>query len=445
MFRGIICAALAAQSPAVSQIKIVSETMPSGYRVVIAKTPPVPGRSPRIYVGSYVLHGVMQDNPFGWAHLMEHVVANNRASIVGPVRPQGVNFLEGNALTRPYYTSFVSVLPPELLASTVHSRMARAGRVENDSTVFATQVDRVLAELERDMSGTYPAYKALVALSIHQPTRLSDELALIRKTDRADLAKEIHRIYKPQDAVLVIAGDLDVDSTLALVRETHARLQFGNGKSGNAVRSARLRFGESAVIEGQNKTGMHVVGIGWEKPRLGDDDQIPLLIADQLLLGRGASVEDPSRSDSSPVAMRLTRSLGGSAFWDGRAGKWQAPDIVDTGEGIYAIVFKTDRSLTARDVRDSVNAALRDIRRNEMSDKAIDTAKERLASFYEQWFFEPTYRILGDHLMAYAVTGRDPDRVKQIPNEIRRVKPLQVRRAFDRYLLKAKSNVVILP
>jgi hypothetical protein len=101
--------------------------------------------------------------------------------------------------------------------------------------------------------------------------------------------------------------------------------------------------------------------------------------------------------------------------------------------------------LTASDVRDSVNAALRDIRRNAMSDEAIDTAKESLASFYEQWFFEPTYRILGDHLMAYAATGRDPNRVKLIPHEIRRVKPSEVRRAFDRYLLKAKSNVVILP
>src|SRR5690349_15335645 len=72
------------ESRAVSQIQIVNETLPSGYRVVIAKMPPVEGRAPRVYIGSYVLHGSMQDDPFGWAHLMEHIVANNRSTIAGP-------------------------------------------------------------------------------------------------------------------------------------------------------------------------------------------------------------------------------------------------------------------------------------------------------------------------------------------------------------------------
>jgi predicted Zn-dependent peptidase len=448
----MVCAACTAavQKPSssspVSRIQVVSEQLPSGYRVVIARTPPVPGREPRIYVGSYVLHGSMQESRSGIAHLMEHVIANNRSSIAGPARPEGVNFIDGNALTRPYYTSFVSVLPSALLAWTIHSRMARMGRVENDSQVFATQTGRVLAEVERDMSGKYPAYKALVALALAKSPRIADELEIVRNTGREELAREMAPIYRPDNAVFVVAGDLDVDSTLAMVRAADLRLKLNELRSRSRAASPipKLRMGVSEVILGQNRSAQTVVAIGWEKPPLGHPDQIPVLIADQLLLGRD-SVDDPVRSNDSPLAVRLAKSLGGSGIGDGRSSKWQAPELVDTGPSIHAVVFATNRSVTVDEVRESVMAALRDIRQNAMSDAAVDAARENLASFYERWFFEPTYRILGDHLMAYAVTGRDPDKVKLIPSQIRRVRASTVRDAFDRYFLGAPVNIVILP
>lgn len=432
---------------AVREISIFSETLPSGYRVVIARTPPVAGRAPRIYVGSYVLHGSMQETQAGLAHLMEHVVANNRTTITGPRRPDSVNYFEGNALTRPFYTSFVSVLPAPLLASTVHSRMARAGRAENDSTVFATQVGRVLAELERDMNGQFPAYKSLVAITTGQSPRLSEELDLIRATKRDALAAIIDKIYKPKNAVIVVAGDLNIDSTRVIIHEADARLGLGELHAGLLAKekSPTFRLNQSAVIEHQNRTKRYVVAVGWAKPALGDRDQFALLVADELLLGHGDSVEDPTRNQSSPAAIRLARSLGGSSFWDGRAGSWGAPDLVDTGPGLNAIVFSTDGDLTTSQVRDSVTNMLRDIRRSGMSDESINSVKESLASFYERWFFEPTYRILADHLMAYAVSGRDPNEVKLIPSRIRELKPAAVRSAFDRYFINAPLNVVILP
>jgi predicted Zn-dependent peptidase len=378
---------------------------------------------------------------------MEHIVANNRSAVAGPPRPQGVNALEGNALTRPYYTSFVTVIPPALLASTIHTRMARAGRVENDSTEFATQVGRVLTELERDESFRFLAYKSVVAIARGESPRIADELGVIRNTGRMDLAKAMAPIYRPDNAVLVVAGDLDIDSTRAMVHQSEQRLGWGPPAHGDDSfqPSAPLRMNQSAVIPDQNKTGHYVVAIGWAKPSLGHRDQLSLAVANQLLLGRDTSVADPSRSDSSAIALRLARSLGGASFWDGRAGSWGAPDLVDVGPGIEAIVFTTDRKITVDEVRDSVNAALKDIRNSAMTDADIRAARESLASFHERWFFEPYYRIISDYLMAYGVAGRDPRDVKKLPDEIRNVAPSQVRSAFDRYLLHAPSDIVILP
>jgi len=254
-------------------------------------------------------------------------------------------------------------------------------------------------------------------------------------------------IYRPDNALLVVTGDLDIDSVRTFIHESEKRLKLDEIRSATPIKKSvvTLRMNQSAVIPDQNKTGHYLVAIGWRKPPLGHRDQLPLAVADQLLLGRDTSVSDPSRSDSSAIAKRLAKSLGGSSFWDGRAGTWGAPDLVDVGPGIEAIVFMTDRKLTVGEVRDSVNAALRDIRRNAMSDAEVNAAKEGLASFHERWFFEPNYRILSEHLMAYAATGRNPEQVKELPSQILRVRASDVRSALDRYLINAESDVVILP
>ena len=436
-----------AESQNVSQIEIVSETLPSGYRVVIARTPPIAGRSPRIHIGSYVLHGSMQETRGGLAHLIEHVVANNRSTIQGPTRDTSVKFLESNALTRPYYTSFVSVVPAALLPFALHTRMARAGRASNDSAVFANEVGRVLAEVERDKSGHHPAYKAVVSLALGRSPRIADELDLVRNTKREDLKRVIDPIYRPDNAVLVIAGDLDIDSTRALVRETEARLKLAEVRSTTPVRSIKptIRMGRSQVVKEQNRSPHNVIAIAWPKPPFGDADQIPLLIANELMLGRGESVDDPARNNESPIAIQLRKAFSGLDFSDGRASRWQAPDLVDTGPGLQAVVFSTDSSLTPNQVRKTIKASIREIRTNSMSDADIARARESLASFYDRWFFEPTYRILADHLMAYAATGRNPQDVRNIPSTIRGTSPAAVRKAFDRYVLSVEPDIVIQP
>jgi hypothetical protein len=53
-------------------------------------------------------------------------------------------------------------------------------------------------------------------------------------------------------------------------------------------------------------------------------------------------------------------------------------------------------------------------------------------------------RVLADHLTAYVASGRDPEQVKNIPAQIRGVRPAAVRDAFDRYLMRVPANVVIV-
>jgi predicted Zn-dependent peptidase len=431
-----------------SAIRIHSEVLPSGLRLIVAETPPIPGREPRAYVTTYVLHGTMQEEVPGLAHFIEHVVANSPERVPSPLPPTGVQPLGSNALARPYYTSYYRLVPLSMLPHIIPNRLARAGAVKRDVDVVTRERVRVIDELERQRTTFFAAYKPLTMLSLGLPPALSGEVANVREVTPEALLTLADRTNRPENSVLVVIGDVRADAIRAMVRSAEAeRLAARTGVRprvpGPALRP--LRFGQSRVLPGENPGERHLVGLAWPKPRFGARDQLPLLVVDHLLLGGWGDPSAPTRSATSPLALQFKRLLGAEDVHDGRTDRWTAPALVDTGEGINAVVFGTARPSDPAAIRAAAGAALSEIGRTGMTDRDIGRAKTELASFYEQWLLEPTYRILGDHLMVYLATGRDPRQALRLPQEIRRLQPSAIRAAFERYYRRVSPNVVVLP
>jgi predicted Zn-dependent peptidase len=145
------------------------------------------------------------------------------------------------------------------------------------------------------------------------------------------------------------------------------------------------------------------------------------------------------------MGTELKASLAGQDIWDGRQATWGAPPLSENGPSIYVVTFMTDRLLVPGDVGQAMAKAFRHIRAAALSDAAIRDAREKLAAFYETWMFEPTYRILADHLAASTFAGRDPAEVKNITARLRAVKANDVRRVFDKYLLRPRPLLIVLP
>ncbi|HEX9931340.1 MAG TPA: insulinase family protein [Allosphingosinicella sp.] len=433
------------RSSPLAQVEIAGETLRSGMRVVYARTPPVPGRPARVFVASYVLAGVFEEERQGWAHLMEHVAANNRAAIANPHPTREGQIVNGNALARPYYTNFLLIGAPDALPAMIHGRMARAGRFADDAAVFANEVGRVVTELRRDRSSLYPAYSALVSAARGRSPRLEDEVASVAAARQETLAEAMAPLYRPERTVLAISGDIDVAAARAMVRDAEARFAWP-AAAPVPIRAGApgFRFGGRALVEGQNTAAQTVAGLAWPRPALGARDLLPFLVADQLLLGGRTSGADPKRSDASPLGAALGAGIGASNLWDRQDG-WAAPPMVDTGPGLYTVLFNSSRSLTPEETAAAARAALRRIEAAGLGDGAIETAKAQLASYYETWLLEPNARVIADHMVALAATGRDPAAVLGIPDAIRAVRPAAVRAAFRRHLLNVDPIAVVLP
>ena len=149
----LLVAVLASQSaappPAVFNSAIEEIVVANGMRAVVARTPPVPGRAPRVFVGLYLRYGTATAGRPELAHLVEHIGANNAPALVNYRIPTSLQQFGGNAMTRPDYLSFWRTVAPEGLEAMIPNRANRVLGVGHDSTVFTTQVGRVAAETER--------------------------------------------------------------------------------------------------------------------------------------------------------------------------------------------------------------------------------------------------------------------------------------------------------
>jgi predicted Zn-dependent peptidase len=259
-------------------------------------------------------------------------------------------------------------------------------------------------------------------------------------------------LYRPDNSILVVAGDIDLAATRAAVHDSAARLGWGGpgaaparpNPAGPNGKSESINTGVSAVVAGQNSSDHNIVGLGWPKPAPGDKDQLAMLVVDQILLGGRDDPSNLRRSDASPLGRRLASAVGGKDFWD-RIDDLATPPLADPGAALQVVLFNTKHDLGPAETRRAVRQALLDIRKRELGDTMIETARDKLAAYYDRWLVEPRHRTLAEHLMAYQVTGRSPSEVKQIPSGIRRVRPVEVRRAFERRLLAVEPLVVVLP
>jgi predicted Zn-dependent peptidase len=421
----------------------------SGLSVILARTPPTPQLRGRVNVEAYVRFGSMDEPGLGQAHLIEHVIANNGSTLqAAPHFPPQFKSYDSNAATKAHYTSYMQVLPPEGLEAAIYARMATFGRKRDDPAVFAREKGRVVDELERDRgSPRYAAYKSLEAVARGKSARLDDEIAAVRAARQADVRVLADQSYSPSRGVLVVAGDIDLDRTAAIVKSAvHALGMDVRSPARPAPPRLRLATGRQVTVD-QNKPGDFAAAVGFQQPRHDGPDLLPFLVLDQLLLGGRTDKNDPrdiARSDAAPLPSRLSRFLGGATqFWDGKESQWGGPAFAEGDPTIYAILFATPAALPPARVLEATRAALRDVRAHAMSDADIETAKRDLASFYERWLLEPNLRILADHLAAVAFAGGDPARVQNLPSEISSVRPGDVRRVMDRYLIGAAPLVVV--
>ena len=223
--------------------------LPNGVRYAVKKNDVPAGQvSIRVRIDAGALHE--KDDEQGFAHLIEHLSFRGSTFVPDGEAKRiwqrfGVSFgSDSNAQTTPTQTVYKLDLPnatPEKLDESIKiiSGMMRNPRI-SDASLNAERAI-VLAEL-REGSGAQLVYSDALRAHMFQGQRLASRSTIgtpetLKAADAARLNAFHDRWYRPENAVVVMAGDLDPATLAALVQK-----HFGDWK-GNGPRAPEPDFG----------------------------------------------------------------------------------------------------------------------------------------------------------------------------------------------------------
>jgi len=276
-----------------SSADIVRATLPNGLRVVIVRNTlaPVVSTSVNYLVGA-------DETPPGFpgmAHAQEHMMFRGAPGLsadqlanIGSI--MGGNF---NADTRQTVTQYLYTVPAEDLDIALHIEAVRMRDIDDSAKAWEKERGAIEQEVAQDLSSpTYVLFTKLRVALFEGTAYEHDALGTrpsFQKTTAAMLKSFYDRWYAPNNAILMIVGDIDPAATLARVTQLFGDIPRKTLPARPGIKLRPVRA-QSLQLKSDLPYGMQVTAL--RMPGLDSPDYAACeVLADVLSSQRGALYE----------------------------------------------------------------------------------------------------------------------------------------------------------
>jgi zinc protease len=428
-------AALAASSPRVSEFKLAN-----GLSLVVVPD----NRAPVVTHMVYIRAGAADEPPgvSGIAHFLEHLMFKSTEKLANGEFSAIVTRLGGqqNAFTTADYTAYFQRVSKDRLKTMMAMEADRMMNLRLDPNEVATERQVIIEERRlrvENVPTSILSEQMSAALYQNHPYRIPvigwmHEMA---KLSREDALAFYKRFYAPNNAIVVVTGDVDPGEVKALAEATYGKLPA------NPQAAARIRPQEPEQRAPRR--------VELKDPRAGNAS------VRRFYLAPAVTKAEPREAEALYLLMkilgggatsRLYQSLVVQEKIASSAGGWYSGLYLDSGSiGVYAVAadgVPLDR------VEQSIDQVLRDLRENGVTQAELDRAKRQfLAEFvYESDSQEALARRYGTGLalgLTVEQIGSWPDAIAQVTlADLQRAaaKHLDIRRSVTGTLVPADSE-----
>jgi zinc protease len=365
----------------------------------------------------------------GISHFLEHMMFKGTSKYGPGMYSQLVQRYGGtqNAFTSYDMTAYYAVLPAAQLELALELEADRMANLLLDPEEMKSEREVVMEErrLRYENPPTGPMYEELGALAFkahpyHWPVIgwMSD----IQTITPEDLRTYYKTYYIPNNATLIVVGDVDATYTMEIVQR-----QFGAVPQGPPPASVRLpeppQLGERRA-EIPRPTALPVLTVAYHIPAFSHPDALPLEVLSQIL-SQGQSSRlyrelvyqrQLATSINTDADLRIDPSLF-TIVCSVQAGK--TPAAVE--EAIYEQLSQvTEETITDRELQKAIN-------------QALSAFVSRQDSIQQQGFTIGSFHIL----QSYKVINEYIDRLRQVTKQ-------DVARVARTYLTKPHRSVVTI-
>lgn len=388
--------------------------------------------APVLSVQTWFAVGSRHERPgkTGISHLFEHLMfgeteAYEHGAFDRILEEQGA---ETNAATFLDWTYYHANLPKEALGKVLELEAARLSRLALRDDTVASEKEVVANErrmrVDDDVDGAVSELLYQTAFRRHGygiPTIgfMTDIEGFTTEDCRAFYAT----YYSPNNATLVVVGDLDPAATLALVQEHYGALARAEIPVEDV--SPEPPQTEERRVETRKPTATEKVAIGYRSPALGDFDNPPLVLLCEILFGGRAS----------RMYRSLVREREVASEARGWVGTFRDPALLD--------VYLTGREgKTCEELLAAHDAIIDAARREAPTQEELDRAKARVELGALQGL--ETASGKAEQLGFYETVLGDPAALFTRLEAFRRVTRGDLLRVARRYLEPASRTLVLV-
>jgi predicted Zn-dependent peptidase len=299
-----------------SQIKIPYErfTLPNGLRVLVHTD----RKAPVVAFSVYYDVGSKQEpkGKTGFAHLFEHLMFGGSENADGSYlnRMQNLGATSMNGSTWFDRTNYYETVPTGALDLTLYLESDRMGHLLGAVTQEKLDIQRGVVQNEKRKNDNQPfgmvGYRQTEVLFPANHPYGHDTIGSMADLDNAsidDVRGWFRQHYGPNNAVVVLAGDIDLVTAKAKIAKYFGDIPRGPAATHPAVTIPTLkRRIDETMTDRVSTTRLYR---DWIVPGLNDKDTIPLDIAASVLGGLASSRLDNALVKKEQLAVQVTAGV----------------------------------------------------------------------------------------------------------------------------------------
>ncbi|WP_421785782.1 M16 family metallopeptidase [Hyphobacterium sp.] len=422
--------------PSGIQVDVSYHTLDNGLRVVLSEDPTVPTATVAVYYGV----GFRNEprNRTGFAHLFEHLMFQGSENL-----PKGDfdSLIYGsggvnNGSTRFDFTNYYEVVPSNALEAVIWAEGDRMRAPIIDQEVLENQQGVVENEvLVNVINQPYGGWiwidlPMLANENWHNAHNFYGDLEDIRAANLEDVQAFFDTYYAPNNAVIVVAGDIDADETLAWIEREFGGIQSSPQPDPIDVSEPRQeeeKFGE--IFD--RLAPQPALGFGYHMPERGSPEYYAMAVLDQILV----------QGDDSLLNQRLINEEGYAS------GVFGGINLLGNmynynGPMLWSVGMIHDDAYTHEEIMGSVDEVIEGLRTEPVTQEQLDRAITKLRSQFYDIVDSSTRFGLVDLLAVFALFDDDPSRINRIEEGFDQVTPELVLATAQEYLRPTNRSVL---
>jgi predicted Zn-dependent peptidase len=429
----------AAEAPAGLQIETRYFTLPNGLKVVMSREPSVPTVTVGVYYG--IGFRIEPRDRTGFAHLFEHLMFQGsehapKGTFIGSINSAGGTL---NGSTRFDYTNYFEVVPANALEQVLWLEADRMARPVIDQEVLANQQGVVANEVKVNVLnqpyGGWPwlDIPQLANENWYNAHNFYGELTDLEAATVEDAKQFFASFYRPNNAVVIVAGDIEYDHARQLVERYFGPIPRGEPVVLPDISEPR-QTAEKFRAKPDPLAPRPAFTAAWHVPPRGTPEWFAMGLLDIILV----------QGQDSRLYDKLVRETAIAGGVSGGINVGLGNMFNYNGPMQWTVAFIHDPAKSREEITATLDAVIEEVRTNPVSADELARARTKIRSGLYN-LADPSTRFgLVDLLGVGALWENDPNWVNTLETGFARVTPELMLATAREYLRPTNRSILLV-